>query len=192
MNFVPKLRQVVGNPSWSKTSPEEARALIKAAKSLVKHGTGFTHATVAVLDTLLWSFRARSSGVCLPSRSTIALATRICVKTVDSALSALTKSGLIRVHRRIAIWTVAGVDVRVQTSHGYTFHPENLVATVEARPVDGVGKISPSNPPSRLITLREGLKRQMDVAKSWVERQESSARRSVEVQLLLLDGIRDG
>ena len=191
MNFVPKLRQVVGNPSWSKTSPEEARALIKAAKSLVKHGTGFTHATVAVLDTLLWSFRSRSSGVCLPSRSTIALATRICVKTVDSALSALTKSGLIRVARRFAIWTVAGVDVRVQTSHGYTFHPENLVATVEG-PSEGVGKISPSNPPSRFNSLREGLKRQMEVAKSWVERQESSARRSADVQLLLLKGATDG
>jgi hypothetical protein len=185
MNFVPKLRQVVGNPSWSNPSTEEARALINAAKSLVKHGTGFTHSTVAVLEKLLWSFRSRQSGVCLPSRSTLALAARICVKTVDSALIALTKTGLIRVHRRFAIWTVAGIDIRVATSHGYTFHPENLV--------EGVGKISPSNPPLKIFsTLREGVSRQMKVAQSWIERQETSARRSVALQLLLLNGIRDG
>ena len=74
---VPSFRQITGNPTWSDLTVTQARRLMARAKSQVRHGTGITHGTMAVLEALVWRYRHKISGVCMASMATIAEAAKV-------------------------------------------------------------------------------------------------------------------
>ena len=187
---VPSFRQITGNPTWSVLTMQQARRLMARAKSQVRHGTGITHGTMAVLEALVWRYRHKISGVCMASMATIAEAARVSTDTVKRALTALGKLGLVQRHARSAVWTIGGVAVRVRTANGYTFAKIEDDQANDERAGEGVGAKCASKLETRYIkeigSLKEGLKRQAMVVMGWVERQEEAAQRSVAVQLALL------
>ena len=184
---VPSFRQITGNPTWSVLTMQQARRLMARAKSQVRHGTGITHGTMAVLEALVWRYRHKISGVCMASMATIAEAARVSTDTVKRALTALGKLGLVQRHARSAVWTIGGVAVRVRTANGYTFAKIEDDQANDERAGEGVGaKCTGSTKVIENSSLRQGLKRQVMVVMGWVERQEEAARRSVAQQLAIL------
>lgn len=184
---VPAFRQITGNPTWSVLTKQQARHLMARAKSQVRHGTGITHSTIAVLEALVWRYRDKASGVCMASMATIAEAAKVSTDTVKRAITQLAKLGLVQRHARHAVWTIAGVAVRVRTANGYTFAKIEDDQANDERAGEGVGAKCAGN--TKFIennSLRQGLKRQAMVVMGWVERQEEAARRSVAQQLALL------
>jgi predicted transcriptional regulator len=184
---VPAFRQITGNPTWSMLSMQQARRLMARAKSQVRHGTGITHSTIAVLEALVWRYRHKASGVCMASMATIAEAAKVSTDTVKRAITQLAKLGLVQRHARHAVWTIAGVAVRVRTANGYTFAKIEDDQANDERAGEGVGaKCAGSTKVIENNSLRQGLKRQAMVVMGWVARQEEAARRSVAQQLALL------
>lgn len=184
---VPAFRQITGTPTWSVLTMTQARRLMTRARSQVRHGTGITHSTMAVLEALVWRYRHKASGVCMASMATIAEAARVSTDTVKRAIRSLAKLGLVQRHARYAVWTIAGVTVRVRTANGYTFAKIEDDLAGDEKGGDGVGaKCTTSTEVIENKNLRDGLRRQAMVVMGWVERQEAAARRSVAVQLALL------
>lgn len=188
---VPSFRQITGNPTWSDLTITQARRLMARAKSQVRHGTGITHGTMAVLEALLWRYRHKISGVCMASMATIAEAAKVSTDTVKRALTALGKLGLVQRHARYAVWTIGGVAVRVRTANGYTFAKieDDLANDDQANDEVGAKCARNAKASTKVIensSLRDGLRRQAMVVMGWVERQEEAAQRSVAVQLALL------
>lgn len=169
---IPKFRMITGNPTFTRLSATQARALCNHAETLVKHGTGFTHSTVAVLSALVWKFCHRTSGVCMPSIATLALAARVSITTAKTALRHLEALGILTRHKRESIWVVAGISIRVRISNAYTFSTDLA---------DGVGQKSASK--QRTIDnskdnrdLSASLRRQAVVAIGWFNRREQFLR----------------
>lgn len=182
MRSLPKFRQILGNPTYTRLTARAARRLCNKAREYVQHGTGWTHATCAVLDALIWKFAHRTSWVCMPSLSAIAAAAQVSGSTVKAALRKLEAAGLLKRHQRFAVWVIDGLSVRVRTSNAYTFAMD-----VEAVAGEGVGQKSATK--QRAIdnsSLLSGLRRQAGVAIDFAQRMEQDARRSVERQLALL------
>ena len=184
---VPAFRQITGNPTWSDLTVTQARRLMARARGQVRHGTGITHSTIAVLEALVWRYRHKASGVCMASIAMIAEAAKVSTDTVKRAITALAKLGLVQRHARHAVWVIAGVAVRVRTANGYTFAKIEDDQANDERAGEGVGaKCTGSTKVIENSNLRQGLKRQVMVVMGWVERQEEAARRSVAQQLAIL------
>lgn len=183
MSSVPKFRRIEGGSTATKLTAAEARQLVERARSQVRHGTGFSSATVAVLEALLFKLTNRATGQCWPSLPTIAAAARVSVDTVKRALKQLEAVGLVKRAARWAVWVVQGVAVRVRTSSSYSFgtfgsHERGVSAKCTGNMEAKDNK--------HISSLREGLARQAEVAMGWVRRLESDARRSVAQQLAIL------
>lgn len=193
MRGVAQFRQTVGESGGKALTASQARQLVDQARQLVRHGTGFTSATVAVLDVLVFKFANRASGVCFPSLATIAAAARVSTDTVKRAITALEKAGLLKRIQRWSVWLVKGVAVRVRTSNAYSFaDPQPAPGATAGQGRGGVSAKCATNPIGFDInkdsSLRTGLKRQLNVALGWVSKVEEHTRRSVAMQLMLLKG----
>jgi hypothetical protein len=186
VNNVPKFRRIEGGSTATKLTAAEARQLVERARRQVRHGTGFSSATVAILEALLFKLTNRATGQCWPSVPTIAAAARVSVDTVKRALKQLEAVGLVKRAARWAVWVVEGVAVRVRTSSSYSFgtfgsHERGVSAKCAGNTEDKDNKHI-----RHISSLREGLARQAQVAIDWARRLESDARRSVAQQLAIL------
>ena len=192
MRDVARFRQTVGESGGKALTASQARKLVEQARQLVRHGTGFTSATVAVLDVLVFKFANRSTGACFPSLATIADAARVSVDTVKRAITALEKAGLLKRAQRFAVWLVQGIAVRVRTSNSYSFADPDAAPGATAGEGRGVSAKCAPNPIgfdiNKVSSLRMGLKRQLNVAMGWLSKAEEHTRQSVAMQLLLLKG----
>lgn len=192
MRGVTQFRQTVGNSGGKALTANQARKLVDYARKLVRHGTGFSSATVAVLDVLVFKFANRATGNCFPSLATIAAAANISTDTVKRAITALEKAGLLQRIQRWAIWMVKGIAVRVRTSNAYSFADPQTVPGATEGQGRGVSAKCASNPIvfdiNKVSSLRTGFKRQLNVALGWVNKAEEHTRQSVAMQLMLLKG----
>lgn len=175
-----RFRRIEGGSTATKLTAAEARQLVERARSQVRHGTGFTSATVAVLEALVFKLTNRATGQCWPSLPTIAAAARVSVDTVKRALKQLEAVGLVKRAARWAVWVVQGVAVRVRTSTSYSFGSHERGVSAKC-----TGNMEAKDN-KHISSLREGLARQAEVAMGWVRRLESDARRSVAQQLAIL------
>jgi hypothetical protein len=183
MRSVPKFKLIEGGAAATKLTAQQARQLVEQARGQVQHGTGFTSATVAVLEALLFKLSNRATGQCFPSLATIAQAARISVDTVKRAVTQLERSGFLKRAARWAVWAIAGTTVRVRTSNSYQFlQQQEGREGASAKCACKTEAISIKD----IDSLKAGLARQAQVAIDWASRLESDARRSVAQQLALL------